>query len=72
MLLFIDEVNAMKEERFAVTPEGVELYRPVPENKRDESVFNARRTRVANFMAEMIMKYGWDVLAEIEAEESNR
>lgn len=48
----------MKEELFAVTPEGVELYRPIPENKRYESVLNARRTRAANFMAEMIMKYG--------------
>ena len=36
---------------------GVELYNPVPENRNEEIDLDARKTRFANFLCEMILKY---------------
>lgn len=46
---------------------GVELYNPVPENRSEEIELEARMTRCANFLYEMILKYYEEIEPEIES-----
>ena len=55
----------MKNELIGVK-NGVELYAPVPENEHEKRELEFREKRFCNFLAEMIRKYGHEVLKEIE------